>query len=106
MAIFEERETGFEAKWAHDEELLFKIMARRNELLGQWAAAELALGKADSAAYAEALVKAGLLGQGADPAIDKIRQDFSARNVQISNHMIDRKAEECREAARRELAPS
>jgi len=106
MAIFEEREIGFEAKWAHDEELLFKIMARRNEMLGQWAAAELGLGKSDSEAYAEALIRAGLLGQGADPAIERIRRDFSAKNIQISNHMIERKVEEFHNAARQQLAPS
>ena len=91
--IFEERERGYEAKWAHDEEKHFKVMARRNALLGRWAAGELGLRDAQVDDYAMALIHIGLVYTGADPVFEKIRNDFSARKVNCSDGTIHQKME-------------
>lgn len=100
--LFEERERGYEAKWAHDEETLFKIQVRRNELLGLWAAGELGLSAAAAADYVKAVINAGVAAKGADPAFEKIRDDFAAGKVPHSEHALARKAEEFFTAASRE----
>jgi len=91
---FEERERGYESKWAHDEEMHFKVLARRNKLLGLWAAGEM--GRSGTAAddYAKALIQAGLIGKGKDPVFEKLRADFAAAKTAQSDHMIHRKMEE------------
>ena len=82
--MFEERERGYEAKWAHDAELLFRIMARRDNKLGEWAAARMNLHDSRIDDYVAAVVEAGLAGvpgKGPDPVLEKIRADFQARGV-------------------------
>jgi hypothetical protein len=74
--MFEDRERAYEAKWAHDEEAHFRIMARRDAGLGAWAAARMKLSAAESVAYAGALVQAGVAGKGTEPVLEKIRVDF------------------------------
>lgn len=91
---FEERERGYESKWAHDEELHFKVMARRNKLLGQWASGEMKLSGAASDDYARATVQAGLVGKGKDPVFEKLRADLAAAKVSISDQQVHRKMEE------------
>jgi hypothetical protein len=85
---FEERKKKNEDKWAHDEELRFKIGARRNKLLGLWAAAELGLSGAAAEAYAKSVVTADL--KGADAMFRKIRGDFDAAKLGHSDHVIHR----------------
>ena len=66
---FEAREKGYEAKWAHDEELHFKVLARRNKLLGQWAAGEMGLSGPAADDYVKATIQAGwriLIGTNSD----------------------------------------
>jgi hypothetical protein len=76
MTMFDERERAFEAKWAHDEEMQFRIVVRRNELLGRWAAAEQGL--ADEAAdnYVAALVALALKNKKIDALYLKLRADL------------------------------
>ena len=76
---FEERKKKHEDKWAHDEELRFKIGARRNKLLGLWAAGELGLTGPAAEDYAKAVVAADL--QGADAVFRKLRADFDAAGL-------------------------
>jgi hypothetical protein len=99
--LFEERERGYEAKWAHDEETLFKIQVRRNELLGRWAAGELGLPATVAADYVRDVIKAGI-AKGADPVFDKIRADFVARDIPLSQYALHVKMEEFFTAASRE----
>ena len=91
---FEDREKAYEAKWAHDEELHFKVMARRNKLLGQWAAGEMALSGAPADDYVKAIIQAGIIGKGADPVYEKIHADFTAHKVAHSSPTVHRKMEE------------
>jgi len=83
------REEAFEQQFAHDEELKFKATARRNKLLGLWAAEKLGLKGAEAESYAKALVTANV-EQGEQAAMRKIRKDFEARGVDQSDHQINR----------------
>ena len=83
--MFEERERGYEAKWAHDAEALFRIRARRDTGLGEWAAARMNLHDSVIDDYVAAVVEAGLSGKGSDPVLEKIRTDFQARGVACSD---------------------
>ena len=86
MANFEEREKGFERKFAHDEELKFRATARRNRLLGLWAAEQMGLTGDDAQAYAREVVKADLAEPGEEDVFRKIRADFDATGVGQSDH--------------------
>jgi hypothetical protein len=88
MTTFDKREEGFEKKFAHDEELKFKAMARRNKLLGHWAAEKLGLAGADAEAYAKAVVMADFEEPGEDDVFRKIRKDFDAKGVAQSDQQI------------------
>lgn len=99
MSQFDEREKSFERKFAHDEELMFKAQARRNKLLGLWAAELMGL-KGDAAAdYAKTVVKADLEEPGEDDVFRKIRADFDAKHVDQSDHQIRRRMAELMEEA-------
>ena len=91
MASFEDREKGFERKFAHDEELRFRATARRNKLLGLWAAGEMGIAGDAAQAYAREVIKADLEQPGEEDLFRKIRKDFDAKGVQQSDHQIRRK---------------
>jgi len=91
MASFEDREKGFERKFAHDEELKFKATARRNKLLGLWAAGEMGIAGDAAQAYAREVIKADLEQPGEEDLFRKIRKDFDAKGVQQSDHQIRHK---------------
>jgi hypothetical protein len=85
---FEKRQKGFESKWAHDEELRFKVFARRNKLLGLWAAGELGLKGETAEAYAK----------------DVVASDFQkAKGVKISDHMLRLKMAELIDTAKKQI---
>ena len=88
MTTFDKREEGFEKQFAHDEELKFKAGARRNKLLGLWAAEKLGLSGAQADAYAKEVVMADFEEPGDDDVFRKIRQDFDAKAVNQSDHQI------------------
>jgi hypothetical protein len=88
MTTFDDRKEGFERKFAHDEELLFKANARRNKLLGIWAAEKLGLSGADADAYAKSVVMADFQEAGDDDVFRKVRADFDAKSVDQSDNQI------------------
>ncbi|WP_457300337.1 DUF1476 domain-containing protein [Phyllobacterium sp. P5_D12] len=90
----QDRENAFENKYAHDAEVRFRAEARRNKLLGIWAAEKL--GKADEAAeaYVKEVIKADFQEAGDDDVFRKIRADFDAAGIDTSDHRIRRKMEE------------
>ena len=90
MTTFDKREEGFEKQFAHDEELRFKATARRNKLLGLWAAEKMGLSGAEAETYAKEVVTADLEEPGEDDVFRKIRRDFDARGVNVSDHQIRR----------------
>jgi hypothetical protein len=99
MTMFEKREKGFEWGFAHDEDLKFKATARRDKLLGLWAAEKLGLSGAEADAYANELVVADLEEAGDDDVLRKIRKDFAAKGVVQSDHQIRRTMDELLEMA-------
>jgi hypothetical protein len=94
MTTFDKREEAFESKFAHDEELRFKAHARRNKLVGLWAADNLGLAGEAAEAYAKAIVTADLDAPGSDSVFTKVRADFDAKGVAQSDHQIRRTMEE------------
>ena len=94
MSTFDKREDGFEKKFAHDEELRFKAAARRNKLLGMWAAEKLGKSGAAADAYAKEVVIADFEEAGDDDVFRKVRKDFDAAGVAQSDHQIRRTMDE------------
>lgn len=87
---FGKREKAFEDKFAHDEALKFKAHARRAKLLGLWAAELMGLGGEEAALYADELVKHDLSEPGEEDLFRKLRADFDAKGIKISDHQIRR----------------
>ena len=94
MTTFDKREEGFEKQFAHDEDLKFKANARRNKLLGLWAAEKLGIAGADADAYAKAVVMVDFEEPGDNDVFKKIRQDFDAKGVAQSDQQIRRTMDE------------
>jgi hypothetical protein len=90
MTQFDKREEAFELQFAHNEELKFKATARRNKLLGLWAAEKLGLTGAEADSYALAVVMSDFEEAGDHDVTRKIRKDFDAKGVEQSDHQIAR----------------
>ena len=90
MTTFDDRERSFEKKFAMDQELKFKAEARRNRLLGQWAAAKLGLSGSEVDDYVKAVRKADLVEKGDQDVMRKIRQDFDQKGVNVSDAELSR----------------
>lgn len=103
MTTFDEREDRYEKKFAHDAALKFKAEARRNKLLGMWAAALLGKTGADAESYVREVIKADLEEAGDDDVFRKLRQDFDAAGVEQSDHQIRRHMDECMQQAVEQL---
>lgn len=88
MTTFDERESSFETKFKHDKELQFKVSARRNKLLGLWAANLLGIHGADAEAYAKDVVKSDFAAPGDNDVLHKVLGDFKAKNVEMSEHRL------------------
>ena len=99
MTTFDKREEGFEKKFAHDEELKFKAAARRNKLLGLWAAEKLGLTGAAADAYSKEVIAADFEEAGDEDVVRKLRKDFDAKGVDQSDHQIRRTMLELMEKA-------
>jgi hypothetical protein len=81
MTTFDKREEGFEKKFAHDEDLKFKAMARRNKLLGLWAAGQLGKSGADADAYAKEVVLADFEEAGDNDVLRKVAKDLLGKGI-------------------------
>ena len=88
MTTFDKREEGFEKKFALDEELRFKANARRNKMLGLWAAEKLGLAGPAADAYAKEVVVADFEEAGDDDVLRKVSKDFQAKGVAQSDQQI------------------
>jgi hypothetical protein len=103
MTTFDKREEGFEKQFAVDEELKFRATARRNRLLGLWAATKLGLSGADADAYAKEVVAADFEEAGDHDVFRKIRRDFDAKAIKESDHQIRRTMDELMAKAVQEI---
>ncbi|MGE3627100.1 MAG: DUF1476 domain-containing protein [Hyphomicrobiales bacterium] len=94
MTSFDDRKNAYESKFAHDEELKFKATARRNKLLGRWAAEKMGLTGEAAETYAKDVVLSDLQEPGDEDVFRKVRKDFDEKGVDQSDHQIRRTMEE------------
>ncbi len=93
MSGFDDRKKAQEGKFAHDQETLFKATARRNKLLGLWAAGKMGLSGEAAEAYAKEVVKADFEEKGDEDVFRKVKADLDAKNAGVSEHQIRREME-------------
>lgn len=103
MTQFKDRERGFEAKFAHDEEMKFRAQSRRNKLLGLWAADLMGLEGADAESYAREVIKADFEEAGDEDVFRKLKRDLDAKKVEISDDRIRRTINEKMAEAKAQL---
>ncbi|MBT4888381.1 MAG: DUF1476 domain-containing protein [Rhodospirillales bacterium] len=90
---FEDRKKSFEAKYKMDQELQFKVEARRNKMLGEWLADEFGLGKASKKEYAASVIYADMEKPGIEDVIEKVMADIAEHRVSISEQDVRSKME-------------
>lgn len=103
MSSFDDRERAFETKFARDQEMQFRITARRNRLIGEWAAELMGLTPEESDAYAKAVVQADFEEAGDEDVIRKLAGDLTAAKVEVSDAEIRTKLLEKAVDARRQF---
>jgi hypothetical protein len=81
MTQFDDRERAFESKFAHDEEMRFRITARRNRLLGEWAARQMGLSEVETESYAKDVVRSDFEEAGEHDVIRKVLGDLTSAGV-------------------------
>jgi hypothetical protein len=88
MSQFEDRQRAFEAKYARDEEMQFRITARRNRLLGEWAARQMGLSEAETESYAKDVVRSDFEEAGEHDVIRKVLGDLTAAGVECDEDKV------------------
>ena len=104
MTTFDEREKAFEAKYRHDQDLRFKVTARRNRLLGMWAAGKMGITGEAAETYAKSVVAADFEKPGDQDVVDKVTKDLAAKGVAIDAHQLAREIERLATMAKEQLA--
>jgi hypothetical protein len=99
----DDRKDAFEKKYAHDQELMFKVEARTCKLFGLWVAEQIGLTGADAETYAKEVVSANLEEAGFDDVKRKVVPDLQAKGKDVSDHILDRQLEIALEEAQRQL---
>ncbi|MGF1549015.1 MAG: DUF1476 domain-containing protein [Sphingomonadaceae bacterium] len=103
MTTFDDREKAFEAQYARDQEMQFKIIARRNRLLGLWAAEKMDLTREEAEAYARDVVRADFEEAGDEDVVRKLLGDFAAAGVDVEDSEIRAEIEAKTVEARRQM---
>lgn len=103
MNGFDNREKGFEAKYSVDQELEFKIIARRNRLLGAWAAEQMGLSGDAVDAYAKEVVAADFEKPGDEDVVEKVLKDFADKGLDVDEPALRKKMNELSAVAREQL---
>ena len=106
MTSFDDRERGFETKFARDEEMAFRIVARRNRLLGEWAAQKMGLTEVEGEAYSKEVIRAEFEEAGDEDVIRKLLGDMTAAGVEIDDAAIREAIAHKQVEARRQLMES
>lgn len=101
MNTFDEREKAFEAKFKQDQDLKFKLTAKRNKFLGEWASKVLK--KDNSEEYIKEVRESDLEKPGDEDIIEKILKDFASNNVKLTREELLQKFSECEKKAKEEL---
>ncbi len=103
MTTFDERERAFEKKFEHDQDLQFKVNARKNKLLGLWAAGLMGKTGADAEAYAKEIVLANFEKPGDNDVIHKLMRDLAAAGKPTEDHTIRKQGERLRDEAKAQV---
>ena len=106
MTTFDDRERAFETKFARDEEMAFRIVARRNRLVGHWAAGLMGLTPEETESYARAVVQAEFEEAGDEDVVRKLVGDLTAAQVEVDEATVRRALGEQAVEARRQLMQS
>ena len=106
MTQFDDRERAFEAKFARDEEMQFKVLARRNRLLGEWAGRQMGLTDVETEAYAKDVIRSDFEEAGDDDVIRKLLGDLTAAGVEMDEAKIRETLQHKSVEARRQLMES
>ena len=103
MTQFNDRERAFESKFAHDEEMKFRMIARRNRLLGEWAARKMGLSEEETVSYAKDVVRADFEEAGDEDVIRKVLGDLTSAGIETSDAEIRQTLEHKTVEAKRQL---
>ncbi len=106
MTTFDDRERAFETKFARDEEMMFRVTARRNRLVGQWAAEKMGLTPEETDAYAKAVVQADFEEAGDEDVIRKLLGDLTSAGVDVDDAGVRTALADKTVEARRQLMES
>ncbi len=104
MTTFEGRKKAQEAKYTHDEEFRFKVNARRNKLLGLWAAERFGLAASEAQAYALEVVKSDFDRPGDSGVVEKVLGDFAAHKIEMDEHRLRKQMKSLLEVANEQMA--
>jgi hypothetical protein len=103
MASFDDREKGYEGKFAHDQEIAFKAKARRDKLIARWLAPQLKLSEAETADYGRSLASHAYEKDHEDALVKRIIADCAAKGVEMTEHRIRRHLTEMLDEARKQV---
>lgn len=106
MTTFDDRERAFETKYARDEEMQFRIIARRNRLLGEWAARQMGLSEAEAESYAKDVVRADFEEAGDQDVIRKVLGDLTSAGVECDEGAVNEALRNKEIEARRQIIES
>jgi hypothetical protein len=104
MATFSDREKGFEEKFRRDQELQFRVFARRNKLLGLWAAEKLGLAAESAEQYTKDVVASDFAKPGDEDVLDKVANDLAAKGLAISRDQVRQQMNRLLEDAKRQIS--
>jgi hypothetical protein len=103
MTQFDDRERAFEAKFAHDEEMRFRIVARRNRLLGQWAARQMGLNEAEAESYAKDVIRSDFEEAGDHDVVRKVVGDLTSAGIEVDEDQVEEALRNKEIEARRQI---
>lgn len=103
MSGFEDREKGFESKYAHEEKMDFAVEARCCKLFGLWVAEQLGLEGADAKTYAGQVVESNLDEAGFEDVLRKVRADLTEKNIEISEHTLNLELDKALKEAKNQI---
>jgi hypothetical protein len=103
MSSFEDREKGFEGKYAHEEKMDFAVEARCCKLFGLWIASQLGLEGADAKTYAGQVVESNLDESGFEDVLRKVRADLKDKNIDISDHVLNTEMDKALKEAKKQI---
>ena len=99
MTTFDKRKDEAEARFKRDQELQFKARARRNKLLGLWAAEQMGISGDDAGAYAKEVVIADFDRPGDDDVLEKVQKDLAAKGIEVAGHTVRKEMDRLMEVA-------